>query len=113
MAKIDKGNRIEILKIDMHIYGQLVLEKLQTQFTGERTSFIKRCSKNWINVCLVTQMVKNLPTVWGTWVQSLDQKDLLEKRRLPILVFLPEEFHGQRSLVDYSPGSLKESDAKE
>ena len=28
---------------------------------------------------LVAQMVKRLPTVQETWVQSLDQEDLLEK----------------------------------
>ena len=28
---------------------------------------------------LVAQMVKNLPGMQGTWVQSLDQEDALEK----------------------------------
>ena len=28
---------------------------------------------------LVAQTVKHLPTVWETWVQSLDWEDLLEK----------------------------------
>ena len=28
---------------------------------------------------LVAQMVKHLPTVWETWVQSLGWEDLLEK----------------------------------
>ena len=28
---------------------------------------------------LVAQMVKHLPTMWETWVQSLDREDLLEK----------------------------------
>ena len=28
---------------------------------------------------LVAQMVKNLPTIWDTWVQSLGWEDLLEK----------------------------------
>ena len=28
---------------------------------------------------LVAQMVKRLPTMWETWVQSLVQEDLLEK----------------------------------
>ena len=28
---------------------------------------------------LVAQAVKNLPTVWEIWVQSLDQQDFLEK----------------------------------
>ena len=28
---------------------------------------------------LVSQMVKRLPTMWETWLQSLGQEDLLEK----------------------------------
>ena len=28
---------------------------------------------------LVVQMVKNLPAIWETWVQSLSQEDALEK----------------------------------
>ena len=28
---------------------------------------------------LVAQTVKNLPTMWETWVQSLGREDLLEK----------------------------------
>ena len=28
---------------------------------------------------LVPQTIKRLPTMWETWVQSLDQEDLLEK----------------------------------
>ena len=31
----------------------------------------------------------------------------------PTLVFLPEEFHGQRSLADYSPQDCKEWDTTE
>ena len=31
----------------------------------------------------------------------------------PLPVFLPREFHGQRSLVGYSPWSCKESDTTE
>ena len=41
-----------------------------------------------------------------TWVQSLGQEDSLGKETAkwqPTPVFLPEEFHGQRSLVGYSP----------
>ena len=30
---------------------------------------------------LVAQLVKNLPAVWETWVQSLCWEDLLEKGR--------------------------------
>ena len=45
---------------------------------------------------LVAQKVKNL-------VQSLVWEDPLEKGMQPTPVFWPGKFHGQRSLVDYSP----------
>ena len=32
-----------------------------------------------ITATMVAQVVKNLPAVWETWVQSLDQEDPLEK----------------------------------
>ena len=35
------------------------------------------------------------------------------RERLPTLVFLPGEFHGQRSLAGYSPWGHKESDTIE
>ena len=62
---------------------------------------------------LVAQMVKNLPAMQETWVRSLDQEDPLEKEWQPTLLFLPGEFHGQRSLVDYSPRGCKESEMNE
>ena len=46
-------------------------------------------------------------------VQFLVREDSLEEGRLPIPVFLPGEFHGQRSLAGYSPQGLKESDMTE
>ena len=48
-------------------------------------------------------MVKNLPGMWVTQVPSLGQKDPLEKKWQPTLVFLPRESHGQRNLANYSP----------
>ena len=51
----------------------------------------------------VTQTVKNLPARQETRVRSLDWKVPLEKGMASTPVFLPGEFHGQRSLVDYSP----------
>ena len=49
-----------------------------------------------VQVSLVTQMVKNLSVMQNTQGKSLGQEDSLEKECLPILVFLPGEFHGQR-----------------
>ena len=37
-------------------------------------------------------MVKNLPVVQETWVQSLGQEDPLEKEKTTNLVFLPGQF---------------------
>ena len=54
-------------------------------------------------------MVKNLPAVWETWVLSLGGEDPTQRReRLSTPVFLPGEFHGQRSLVSYYPWGRKE-----
>ena len=33
----------------------------------------------YFRASLVAQMVKNLPAMWETWVQSLDWEDSLEK----------------------------------
>ena len=65
---------------------------------------------------MMSQMVKkkNLPATRETRVWSLGLgRSLGERNGLPMPVFLPGEFHGQRSLVGYSPWSHKESDTIE
>ena len=57
---------------------------------------------------LVTQLVKNLPAVWKTWVRSLDWKVPWRRERLPTPAFWPGEFHGL-----YSVWSHKELDMTE
>ena len=57
---------------------------------------------------LVAQMVKNLPAMQEIQVQSLSWED-----PLPTPVFLPEEFHGPRSLVGYIQWECKESETTE
>ena len=42
----------------------------------------------------MAQNVKNQPAMQETWVQSLSQKDPLEKGVVPTLVFLPGEEPG-------------------
>ena len=65
------------------------------------------CTFLWRWASLVAQMVKNLPTIWETWVQSparenpLGREDPLEWLCTP--VFLPGKSRGQRSLAGYSP----------
>ena len=58
-------------------------------------------------------MVKNLPAVQETWFDPWVGKVPWRRERKPTPVFLPGEFHGQRSLMDYSPWDLKESDTTE
>ena len=62
---------------------------------------------------LVAQMVKNLPPVQETWVQSLDWEDPLEKEMQSTPIFLPGKFHRQRNLAGYSRWGQKESDSTE
>ena len=61
---------------------------------------------------LVAHMVKNLPAIQETQVQSLGQEDPRRREWQPTPV-LPGEFHGQRSLAGYSPRALKGSDTTE
>ena len=63
---------------------------------------------------LVAQLVKNLPAMqetngFGPWVSKIPWRSKWQ----PTPVFLPREFHGQRSLTGYSPRGHKESDTTE
>ena len=58
-------------------------------------------------------MVKNLPAMQETWVQSLVGKIPWRREWLPTPVFLLREFHGQRSLAGYNPWGRKGSDMTE
>ena len=50
----------------------------------------------------MAQTVKSLPKMQETQVMSLGWEDPWRREWLPTLVFLPREFHGQRSLTGYS-----------
>jgi len=54
---------------------------------------------------VVAQTVKNLPA----WIRKI----LWRREWLPTPVFLPGEFHGQRSLAGYSPRGHKQLDTTE
>ena len=62
---------------------------------------------------LVAQRVKDLPTMWETWVQSLGWEDLLEKEMATHSSILAWKSNGWGSLVGYSPWGGKESDMTE
>ena len=61
----------------------------------------------------MAQTVKNLPAMWETrfdpWVGKMPWRKAWE----PTPVFLPGEFHGQRSLAGYSPQGSEESEMTE
>ena len=61
----------------------------------------------------MAQMVKNLPAMQETQVQSLGQEDPQRKEWRLTPIFVPGESHGQRSLAGYSPWGHKESDMTE
>ena len=52
-------------------------------------------------------MIKSPPAMQETWVQYLVGKIPWRREWLPTAVFLPGEFHGQRSLEGYSPWDLQ------
>ena len=62
---------------------------------------------------LVAQTVKNLCAMWEMEVQPLGQEDFLEKKIATHSRILAGEFHGQKSLVGYSPWGRKELDMNE
>ena len=62
---------------------------------------------------LVAQLVKNVPAMWETWVQSLGWEDPLEKKWQLTPALLPGKSHRRRSLVGYSPWGRKELDTTE
>ena len=55
-----------------------------------------------LEASLVTQLVKNPPAMWETWVRSLGWEDPLEKAAATCQIFWPAESHGNRSLAGYS-----------
>ena len=54
--------------------------------------------------------VKNLPAMQEIWVQFLSWEDPLRRAWQPTRVFMPGEFHGQRSLAGYRPLGHNKSD---
>ena len=58
---------------------------------------------------LVAQIVKHLPAMQETWVQSLGCGDPWRRKWQPTPVFLPGKSHGRRSLEGYSSWGHQEN----
>ena len=57
----------------------------------------------------MAETVKNLSAMLNPWVRKIPGR----REWLPTPLFLPGEFHRQKSLVGYSPWGHKESDMTE
>ena len=73
--------------------------------SGERIDY--RLQYSWAS--LVAQLVKSPPAMQGIWVLSLGWENPLRREQLPTRVFLPGEFHGQRSLAGYTVHGISKS----
>ena len=74
--------------------------------TGSGSHLIAATSQVFLFFCFfpVTQIVKNPPAMWETWVRPLGWEDPLEKEMANHSSILAwREFHGLRSLAGYSP----------
>ena len=61
----------------------------------------------------VAPVLKNLPAMQETWVQSLGWEDPLVKGMATHFSILTGEFHEQKNLVGYSPWDHEGSDMTE
>ena len=61
----------------------------------------------------MAQMVKNLPAMQETWVQSLGWEDPLKKGMATHSSVLAGESHGKKSLEGYSPWGPEQLDMGE
>ena len=75
---------------------------------GSEIRWVAQLTISWTS--LVAQMVKNLPTMQETWVQSLGQEDTLEKGMGTHSSSLAWRIPWMGSLAGYSPWDCKESD---
>ena len=81
------------------IYEWLLVQPIAFLYSTQQ-SYVRIICRS-IRTSLMAQMVKNQPTMWETQVLSLSWEDPLEMGMQPTPVFLPGEFHGQKSLVGY------------
>ena len=93
-----------------HIVSYMTEKKTSTSQTTI-DNFLKKWNTSILNASKMAQMVKNLPTMQETWVQSLG-RELAEEMATHSSIHA-QRIHGQRSLAGYSPWDHKESDMTE
>ena len=98
-----------------HQVAKVLEFQLQHQSYQWTPRTVRQCniSHNLKWASLVAQTVKNLPPMQESQVWSLGHKVPWKREWQPSPVFLPWEFHEQRSLAGYNPWGHKESDTIE
>ena len=91
------------MKINTDTENKLLVTKREMQ-RWEDKSGADFCGSDNKRICLQSGRPR-----FDFWVRKI----LWGREWLPTPVFLPEEFHGQRSLTDYSPWGHKKSDTTE
>ena len=64
----------------------------------------------YLRASLVAQKLKHLPAMWETWVRSLGQEDLLEKKMATHSSVLAQRIPLMEELCGLQSTGLKESD---
>ena len=102
ICKLQMAFHIHMVKLQMG-YSVFHVVKLIGNFQNVLIKFLSFYITVYLQrASLVVQMVKNLPVVPETRVQSLGREDPVGRECIPTPVFLPEKSHGQRSLVGCS-----------
>ena len=113
MKKIRNGKYLCIFN---NTVNNIVLWSISVYIDVMHMTTLKRLEWGWVRELwgfLMGQTIKNLPAMQETQVQSLGWEDPLEKGMATHPAFLLGEFHGQRSLVGFSPWGRQESDTTE
>ena len=79
-------------EINPHIYGHLIFDKRNKNIQWRKDSLFNKWSQEYKKATCKKNEIRALPKTIHT------------------PVFLPGEFHGQKSLVSYSPWGRKEAD---
>ena len=79
-----------------------------------KSPYMPRSIEQTVGFLQVALVVKNPPAnAEEMWFDPWVEKSPWRRKPQPTPVFLPGEFHGQRSLAGYSPWGRKESDMTE
>ena len=100
LQRLERGLTCPVTRVSPHVWRGLSHVCILYELLRFCVLYVQYCIE-WAS--LVPQMVKNLPVMQGTQVQSWVRKMPWRREVVPTPVFLPGEFHGLRRLAGYSP----------